>query len=67
LKEFGLEKKMSTWIAKKFKEHSDDLSCHPLGKISYGNAKPTTDITRKVSDREMSNLDPNREQNFFPY
>ena len=67
LKEFGLEKKMSTWIAKKFKEHSDDPSCHPLGKISYGNTKPTTDITRKVSDREMSNLDPNREQNFFPY
>lgn len=66
-KEFGFEKKISNWISKKFKEHTDNLDYHPLGKISFGNTKPTSDIMTKISNREMSNLDPNRNQNFFPY
>lgn len=67
LSEFGLEKKMSSWIAKKFKAHQDNTSLHPLGKISYGMTKPSTDITTKVAVRDMSNLDSSREQSFFPY
>lgn len=67
LNEFGLEKKMSAWIAKKFKAHQDDESMHPLGRMSYGMKKPSTDITTKVALRDMSNLDGSREQTFFPY
>ena len=65
--EFGLEKKMSAWIAKKFKEHQDSKDDHPLGKLSYGGDKPSTDITSKVASRDMSNLDASRQQTFFPY
>ena len=65
--EFGLEKKMRAWIAKKFKEHQDSKDDHPLGKLSYGGDKPSTDITSKVASRDMSNLDASRQQTFFPY
>lgn len=65
--EFGLEKKMSSWIAKKFNEHQSDASLHPLGKISYGGTKPSTDIGAKIASRDVANLDPERQQTFFPY
>lgn len=67
LNEFGLERKMSSWISKKFSAHQDDQSMHPLGRISYGMKKPSSDITTKVALRDMSNLDDSREQTFFPY
>lgn len=65
--EFGLQAKISSFIAKKFKQHSSDLSRHPYGKISYGGTKGSTDISRKVAKADMSNLDPQRSNNFFPY
>lgn len=67
MREFGLEKKMNSWIAKKFKEHQDDKDFHPLGKLSYGGDKPTTDIAEKIASRDVSNIDPARQQTFFPY
>lgn len=67
MKEFGLENRISTWIAKKFKEHQSDETMHPLGKVSYGGTKPSTDISKIVANRQVSNLDPSRQQTFFPY
>ena len=65
--EFGLEQKLSLWIAKKIKEHQNDVEMHPLGKISYGGEKPSTDISTKIANADMSNLDASRQQTFFPY
>lgn len=67
LKDFGLEVKIKRFLAKKFNAHSSDTSVHPHGRISYGGLKASTDISRKLANTELSNLDPNREKNFFPY
>lgn len=58
--EFGLQAKIDSFIAKKFKLHSTDPSMHPYGKISYDGTKSSTDISRKVARADMSNLDSQR-------
>ena len=67
LVDFGLESKIKSFLAKKFNEHTSNLSLHPHGRLSYDGTKVTTDISRKLAKTDLSNLDPNRSTNFFPY
>lgn len=67
LVDFGLEAKIKSFLAKKFNEHAMDQTLHPHGRISYGGLKASTDISRKIAKVDLSNLDPNRDKNFFPY
>ena len=67
LADFGLEAKIKSFLAKKFNAHAADQALHPHGRISYDGLKASTDISRKIAKTDFSNLDPNRDKNFFPY
>lgn len=60
LADFGLDGKISSFLAKKFKAHTSDSAMHPHGRLSYGGVKATTDISRKIAKTDVSNLDPAR-------
>lgn len=66
LRDFGLDKAMSTFLTRAFKQHTDDETKHPYGKISYsGNL--TTDIENKIARSDLANVNSHRESTFFPY
>ena len=66
LKDFGLDKAITTFLTRKFKQHTDDPAMHPYGKLSYSGGL-TTDIDRKLARSDLANINPHRESIFFPY
>ena len=66
LAQYGIEKRLRTYITKMFKQHTDDVAMHKYGKLSY-DSKSRNSLSSKVALNDMSNLDSSREQNFFPY
>lgn len=63
--QYGLEKKINTFFSKLFKQHTDDPIHHKYGKISYDESSRNT-LKNKVAYRDASNLNPHRENVFFP-
>ncbi len=66
LKDFGLDKAITTYITRRFKQHTDDVSRHPFGRISWQDGS-SQHIERKVARNDLANVDPKRESTFFPY
>ena len=64
--QYGLEKKINVFFTKMFKQHTDDLSSHRFGKISPELSSKNY-IGYKVAKINGSNLNPQRENGFFPY
>lgn len=64
--QYGLEKKLGTFFNKMFKQHTDDQLLHKFGKLSYSTFSRNA-LDHKVARRDLSNLNPNRENVFFPY
>ena len=64
--QYGLEKKLCTFFNKMFKQHTDDQALHKLGKLSYSNNSKNS-LQSKIAKRDLSNINPNRENVFFPY
>ena len=66
LKDFGLDKLIRTYLTRAFKQHADDPTRHPFGRLSWqeGSSK---NIEAKIAKRDLSNVDPRRENVFFPY
>lgn len=63
--QYGLDKKIGTFFNKMFKQHTDDVVNHKYGKISYDKTS-RNHLDNKVARRDVSNLNPYRENVFFP-
>jgi len=50
-----------------FKNHLNDKNLHKFGRLSYDDITSKNSIDRKIAKRDLTNLDPNREEVFFPY
>lgn len=66
LTEYGIDKRLNTYMTKMFKQHTDDVNMHKYGKISYDHGGRYA-LSAKVALNDFSNLDCRREENFFPY
>lgn len=66
LKDFGLDKAINTFLMRRFKQHTEDETKHPYGKIFYS-GQLTTDIEKKIARSDLANVNPHRENTFFPY
>lgn len=66
LTQYGIEKRLRTYITKMFKLHTDDELLHKYGKLSY-DTKSRNSLSAKIALNDFSNIDSSREQNFFPY
>lgn len=63
--QFGLEKKLNTYMQRFFKQHANDLAMHKYGKLSY-DVRSKDSLDGKIARRDLSNLRSGREQLFFP-
>lgn len=66
LKDFGLDKAITTYITRRFKQHQDDDSKHPFGRLSWKEGSQNH-IETKIARNDLANINPNRESMFFPY
>ncbi len=67
LTQYGIEKKLNSYITRVFKSHTDNEEFHKYGKLTYGKQAGKNHIDQKVAKRNPNNLNSDRENHFFPY
>lgn len=66
LKDFGLDKAIATYVARWMKQHSEDPNMHLFGRLSLQSSSANF-VENKIARRDLANVNPDREDIFFPY
>lgn len=63
--EYGLSSILADKVDQEMSEHEEDENYHPLGRVSIDEGDDNY-IGNKLLYKDLSNLDPKREENMFP-